>query len=128
MLENDKKAVKTKETCDLNEISQLLTTTNQLLTRNSHLRASLTIRVQRSNSKKDSRKTVFVLPKTENIVDVIIDAANEAGSASADLSADQEIEGESKENRQIFGPSLWAKSIFNTYGKICFRKETCFAL
>ena len=105
MLENDKKAVKTKETCDLNEISQLLTTTNQLLTRNSHLRASLTIRVQRSNSKKDSRKTVFVLPKTENIVDVIIDAANEAGSASADLSADQEIEGESKENGQIFGPS-----------------------
>ena len=34
VLENDKKAVKTKETCDLNEISQLLTTTNQLLTRN----------------------------------------------------------------------------------------------
>ena len=83
VLENDKKAVKTKETCDLNEISQLLTTTNQLLTRNSHLRASLTIRVQRSNSKKDSTKTVFVLPKTENLVDVIIDAAATASSSSA---------------------------------------------
>ena len=123
MLENDKKAVKTKETCDLNEISQLLTTTNQLLTRNSHLRASLTIRVQRSNSKKDSRKTVFVLPKTENIVDVIIDAANEAGSASADLSADQEIEGESKENRQIFGNSLLARSILILMAKYASGKK-----
>ena len=84
VLENDKKAVKTKETCDLNEISQLLTTTNQLLTRNSHLRASLTIRVQRSNSKKDSTKTVFVLPKTENLVDVIIDAATASSSSASE--------------------------------------------
>merc|ERR1711956_97415 len=40
------------------------------------------IRVQRSNSKKDSTKTVFVLPKTENLVDVIIDAATASSSAS----------------------------------------------
>ena len=83
---NSLKAVKTKETCDLNEISQLLTTTNQLLTRNSHLRASLTIRVQRSNSKRDSKKTVFVLPKTENLVDVIIDAAAATASSSSSAS------------------------------------------
>ena len=98
VLENDKKAVKTKETCDLNEISQLLTTTNQLLTRNSHLRASLTIRVQRSNSKKDSTKTVFVLPKTENLVDVIIDAAATASSSSS--ASEANIAGLQKQSKQ----------------------------
>ena len=98
VLENDKKAVKTKETCDLNEISQLLTTTNQLLTRNSHLRASLTIRVQRSNSKKDSTKTVFVLPKTENLVDVIIDAATASSSSAASEANIAGLQKQSKQN------------------------------
>jgi len=52
VLENDKKNVKTSKdhnSADLNEISQLLSSTNQLLSRNSHLRASLTISVKRSN-------------------------------------------------------------------------------
>ena len=50
VLENDKKNVKSKDhNSDLNEISQLLSSTNQLLSRNSHLRASLTISVKRSN-------------------------------------------------------------------------------
>ena len=54
VLENDKKNVKSKgdqnvNSADLNEISQLLSSTNQLLSRNSHLRASLTISVKRSN-------------------------------------------------------------------------------
>ena len=74
VLENDKKSVIKKVvveqgtdnagsgSSDLNEISQLLNSTNALLTRNSHLRASLTIKVQRSNSKKTT-KTTFVLPK-----------------------------------------------------------------
>ena len=67
VLENDKKNVvklpeNLEKSSDLNEISKLLNSTSALLTRNSHLRASLTIKVQRSNSKK-STKTTFVLPK-----------------------------------------------------------------
>ena len=108
VLENDKKAVKTKETCDLNEISQLLTTTNQLLTRNSHLRASLTIRVQRSNSKKDSTKTVFVLPKTENLVDVIIDAATASSSASeANIAGLQKSKNSADQGNLLKGIVIW---------------------
>lgn len=75
VLENDKKNVKInsinskdiipaqQQTCsaDLNEISQLLSSTNQLLSRNSHLRASLTISVKRSNSKK-ATTTTFIIP------------------------------------------------------------------
>ena len=90
VLENDKKAVKTKETCDLNEISKLLTTTNQLLTRNSHLRASLTIKVQRSNSKKGSSKT----SNSIEVVDIVIDesilrkdsTSADSGNASSNAS------------------------------------------
>ena len=75
VLENDKKSVIKKVvveqgtdnagsgSSDLNEISQLLNSTNALLTRNSHLRASLTIKVQRSNSKKTTKTATFVLPK-----------------------------------------------------------------
>ena len=68
VLENDKKSVikkvtasSTDQTNDLNEISQLLNSTNALLTRNSHLRASLTIKVQRSNSKKASKQLIVFL-------------------------------------------------------------------
>ena len=62
VLENDKKNVKHQsKDSDLNEISQLLSSTNQLLSRNSHLRASLTISVKRSNSKK-ATTTTFIIP------------------------------------------------------------------
>ncbi len=48
---------------DLSELSALLSETNQLLNRNSNLRASLTISVKRSNSKKATSTTTIVLPK-----------------------------------------------------------------
>jgi hypothetical protein len=66
VLENDKKnvVVQSPKTSDLNEISKLLNSTNQLLNRNSNLRASLTISVKRSNRyvsicSKRSRNNLF---------------------------------------------------------------------
>ena len=96
VLENDKKSVIKKVvveqgtdnagsgSSDLNEISQLLNSTNALLTRNSHLRASLTIKVQRSNSKKTT-KTTFVLPKNvvQETVEVCSSSSASPGSSTA---------------------------------------------
>lgn len=97
VLQNDRKAVKTKDS-DLNEISQLLTTTNQLLNRNSNLRASLTISVKRSNSKK-ATTTTFVLPKRQKaaqfeVVDIdlkVEDKSSDSGRTSSESSDQKDL-------------------------------------
>ena len=96
VLENDKKSVikkvtasSTDQTNDLNEISQLLNSTNALLTRNSHLRASLTIKVQRSNSKKAGKTTTFVLPKNPVVPEKVLCSSDSSAEASCSSSSDK---------------------------------------
>jgi hypothetical protein len=50
-----------EEVADISEISQLLTNTNELLNRSSHLRASLTVSVRHPN-KKTAQTTTFLFP------------------------------------------------------------------
>ena len=94
VLENDKKSVVKKlgenpNSSDLNEISKLLNSTSALLTRNSHLRASLTIKVQRSNSKKTT-KTTFVLPKNEE-KEVVTTSSDSSCSDKCDTSEEESM-------------------------------------
>lgn len=94
VLENDKKSVKIKENCDLTEISQLLSSTNQLLSRNSHLRASLTIRVQRSKNSSTTTEVVDI-PLIDRKDSTSGDSGNASGSSGDDKCSSEEESSES---------------------------------
>jgi len=51
-----------EEVADIAEITQLLSNTNELLNRSSHLRASLTVSVRHPGNKKSAQTTTFLFP------------------------------------------------------------------
>ncbi len=88
---------KTETSCDLSEISKLLNSTNLLLSRNSNLRASLTIRVQRSNKTTElveiplnDEPKKSPSPSLDRKDSTSGDSGNASGSASDDKCSSEE--------------------------------------
>ena len=124
VLENDKKNVvklpeNLEKSSDLNEISKLLNSTSALLTRNSHLRASLTIKVQRSNSKK-STKTTFVLPK--NAEEKPQEVLTPLSTPSSDSSSSDKCDTSEEESMPSLEPTVNPFSRWMTFLTLPSRK------